>query len=320
MNLRKSNGFTLIELLVIISIMGILVALTLVAVQAARESARRVTCTNHLKQIGLATIAHQSAHRQFPTGGWGWGWQGDPDRGFGLLQTGGWPFGLLPFMEQDELRRRGSRQAPQEKRAEILIVAATPIPSFHCPSRRSATPYPFVNPLTNFFNIDRPDVLARTDYAANTGDVAQDAYGSGPPTLQQGDGPSYKWPVNTSTGICFRRSAVRVSEVRDGLSKTYFAGEKHLIHTQYETGVPFNDDQGLFVGYDRDTLRTTALTSPPRHDSESGDSDQCFGSAHGAGFHMVFCDGAVRLIEYEIDPEIHRRLGNRADGLSVSEF
>lgn len=320
MILFRRNGFTLVELLVVIGIVGVLVGLLMVAVQAARESARLTACKSNLNQIGLAAAAHHAAHRHFATGGWGWGWQGDPDRGFGARQPGGWTYGLLPFLEERELRGRGARQSEPQKRQAVLTVAATPLAIFHCPSRRSAVAYPFVDPRSIFFNIDRPDALARTDYAANTGDVAPELYGSGPESLAEGDGGGYRWPAGRSTGICFRRSTIRAAHIRDGLSTTYFAAEKHLKPEHYDSGAALNDDQGLFVGYDRDTLRVTALDSPPRHDGEPGGSDQVFGGAHTAVFQAVFCDGTVRVIGYDIDPEIHRRLGNRADGVAVAPF
>jgi prepilin-type N-terminal cleavage/methylation domain-containing protein len=93
-------GFTLVELLVVIAIIGVLVALLLPAVQAAREAARRSSCANNLRNLGLACHHHHDAHSFFPTNDWGTGWTGDPDQGFGKNQPGSWLFSVLPFIEQ----------------------------------------------------------------------------------------------------------------------------------------------------------------------------------------------------------------------------
>ena len=97
------GGFTLVELLVVIAIIGILIALLLPAVQAAREAARSLECRNHLRQLAMAALNHEQTHGHYPTGGWGYYWIGDPDRGFAEDQPGGWPFNLLPFLEQKDL-------------------------------------------------------------------------------------------------------------------------------------------------------------------------------------------------------------------------
>ena len=143
--MNRRRAFTLVELLVVIAIIGILVALLLPAIQAAREAARRNQCKNNLKQMALACLNHEATHGHLPTSGWGWRWQGDSNRGYGKDQPGGWPFNILPYIEQPAVRDlvRGISAADRAAfAAAMLQMVQTPIDVFNCPSRRALTLYP----------------------------------------------------------------------------------------------------------------------------------------------------------------------------------
>ena len=102
------SAFTLVELLVVITIIGVLVALLLPAVQAAREAARQTQCKNNVKQLALGCLGHENAIGRFPTNGWGTDWTGDPDFGTDWRQPGGWLFNVLPYIEQQPLHDMGA--------------------------------------------------------------------------------------------------------------------------------------------------------------------------------------------------------------------
>jgi prepilin-type N-terminal cleavage/methylation domain-containing protein/prepilin-type processing-associated H-X9-DG protein len=175
-------GFTLVELLVVITIIAILIALLLPAVQAAREAAPRLQCTNHLKQIGIACLTHESVHGFLPAGGWGDYWAGDPDRGFDKNQPGGWLYNILPYMEMQGLHDMGKNGDAKRgdfsaaKAAGIFQVVQTAVPHYCCPSRRSVRAYwsgnSHYNNLTNAgipVSTQRAARTGQTDYAANGG-------------------------------------------------------------------------------------------------------------------------------------------------------
>jgi prepilin-type processing-associated H-X9-DG protein len=315
--------------LVVITIIGILIALLLPAVQAAREAARRMQCTNNLKQIGLGCMNHESAHKIFPSAGWGWAWHGDPDRGYDHRQPGGWLFNILPYIEQESLHDLGKNKSL----AGRTRTAATPLTTWICPSRREGLAYP-VNPKYTMNNVN-PTVTGRTDYAGNVGGTNVSSIGGGPTSLVAGDAlTEADWlasfpggHIGTATGVILRRGKCDMASISDGTSNTYLAGEKYLNPDDYTSGQN-EDDQGWTTGYDTAVIRftdadgqndetTLSANMIPRPDTSGIINPYNFGSCHAAGFHMLFCDGSVRSISYSISEVTHLRLGSRNDGKPI---
>src|SRR5687767_3242749 len=149
--LKCRPAFTLVELLVVIAIIGVLVALLLPAVQAARESARRMQCQNNLKQFGLAFQNHHDVILHLPTNGYGFSWVGDPDSGFGIDQPGGWTFNILPYCEAKGIYEIAKGKTGQPKKEDLSRMVGTPVKFFNCPSRRPPAVYPITGlTATNF--------------------------------------------------------------------------------------------------------------------------------------------------------------------------
>lgn len=335
-------AFTLVELLVVITIIGILMALLLPAVNAARETARQLQCQNNLNQIGKACQNHITSKGSLPCGG-KYNYIGeaqlDDDGGKGSTekQVGGWIFNLLPFIEQDalyEMTRNGD--AARER------AAATPVKLFYCPSRRQAQGYPMTaSKPENMSN--SLTLYGKTDYAANGGNsqnIFKTAKTATPDSNEQ------------LSGVVRPMKPVSDKEIRDGSSFTILAGEKYLPPEQYETGSNPGDDSVWLVGWDVESIRFAPYFEPaspekplkperyknwetkkptcaensdntsrmPRPDTRgeglSGDTIN-FGAAHTAFLQVVMVDASVRPIKYAIAPEVFGCLCNRADDVGI---
>jgi prepilin-type N-terminal cleavage/methylation domain-containing protein len=324
------SAFTLVELLVVIAIIGILVALLLPAVQAAREAARRNQCLNNLKQLSLATLNHADVHKHFPTGGWGWEWVGDPDRGYGKEQTGGWIYNILPFFEEGNLRTIGSDGDPDTvtpgQKAAIVQVIKSPVSVINCPSRRESGTFPCLNNCDFFRNVDNPGTAGRSDYVINAGTGIVQI--RGPASLQHDI--IYPWPERQNkadfdllglTGISYVRSTVRIAQVTDGLSHTLMVSEKTIDPDQYNTGVEWGDNETWCTGFNDDNFRSSLL--PPLIDTpgvwgSNGQSGAYMGAAHPAVWNLALCDGGVRSVSYELAEEVLEFVCNRADGQVIN--
>jgi prepilin-type N-terminal cleavage/methylation domain-containing protein len=319
----RRAGFTLVELLVVIAIIGVLVALLLPAVQAARESARRMQCQNHLKQIGLAFHNHSDTYGHLPTGGWGWGWVGDPDEGAGIRQPGGWAFNILPYVEAKNIYDIGAGKVGQPKQADLARMVGTPVKFYNCPSRRKAGVYPITS--TSRRNFEPVAQGAKIDYAVNCGDQQWNEYNEGPPNLNTASPvppdqvpPGVASGPRTYTGISYACSRVRLAEITDGTSNTIMVGEKFLNPNGWLYGTDAADNENLYVGFNNDHFRSSGTNYfPPRPDNKSFPNLQVYGSAHASAFNVVLCDGSVRNITYTIAQLPFRQLGNKSDGQSI---
>jgi prepilin-type N-terminal cleavage/methylation domain-containing protein len=326
---RKLCGFTLVELLVVIAIIGILVALLLPAIQAARESARRTQCTNQLKQIGVAWLNHHDTMKHFPTGGWGWGWQGDPDRGYGERQPGGWVYNILTYMELGALRDMGKGLADPQKRIVLTDLSKIQPADFICPTKRKAEPTaPKNHWAPRNINFVVGQLAGKSDYATCSGNPPvpeADSSAEGPASFTVADSPLWTW-AKQHNGICSLRSRVKFKDITDGSSKTFMVGEKYQrpesyggVYASGSSTYDFGDNESMFSGYNRDQHRTTYKFLPPTQDRPGyDDGGYSFGSAHSSAFGMCFADGSVRRIGYDIDVEVYQWFGPVDDGNVVT--
>ena len=333
--MRRQKAFTLVELLVVIAIIGVLVALLLPAVQAAREAARRVQCTNNVRQLALASINHNDSHGFLPSGGWGWRWFADPNSGYGESQPGGWPYSLLAYIEAQNIRDIGAGVTnPSQLEPLMMTVAETPVASFTCPTRRPAVAYPYargeLGSMATNLSICKAGQcqVSRTDYCGNAGNI-HPVDPKFPANLNEWRG--YQWETadgsrSFQNGVIYQASEVELRRVVVGTSNTFLLGERSLNPDRYNDGLGGNDDQSLYVGFDYDTIGYTGEEDRNRTDSDVKAYQPFqdtpgltlyyyYGSAHPGGLNMSKCDGSVSFTSYDMDSLAWKEMGSRDEGL-----
>jgi prepilin-type N-terminal cleavage/methylation domain-containing protein/prepilin-type processing-associated H-X9-DG protein len=305
---RRRKAFTLVELLVVITIIGILISLLLPAVQAAREAARRMQCSNNLKQIGLALHNYHEALGSFSPG-----YISAPGTGPASNDTGpgwGWAATVLPFLEQGNMHSqiRFDKNITDPLNA---VVRVTTLPVFLCPS----------DPGEKTFNVSVANVtVGHCNYVGMFGapEISPD------PGFLSTD-PEYEM---VHRGMFCRNAAVRIAEVKDGTSNTIFLGERssklaYATWTGAVTGGQVPPRSPNPYGYDAEESPVLILghtgtieDSPPHTPNSHVNHVDDFWSDHPLGANFLFVDGSVQQINDTIDPAVWRALGTRAGGES----
>ena len=288
----RRKGFTLVELLVVIAIIGILIALLLPAVQAAREAARRMSCSNNLKQIGLALHMYHDTNKCLPPG-----WIAfDPSSGlphwFG--EPGwGWAARILPFMEQKAVYESLVHLDLPITDSNNAEARLTEIPTFLCPSDAGEGTFmlegggPYVG--SGSFS---PVELAVGNYLGVFGTL--DFHDVCPSGDCDGGGP-----------LIFRRP-VRFRDITDGLSQTLLVGERSR---KLAPGTWL----GMVTGGQHAPARIVGVaTYPPNSEVEEEQYFHNFSSRHPSGTHFLSADGSVKLIAETIDEKTYHGLCTRS--------
>jgi type II secretory pathway pseudopilin PulG len=329
-----------VELLVVIAIIGILVALLLPAIQAAREAARRAQCVNNLRQVGLATLNYESTKKSLPPGS-------------GYLRTspddfrGTWLIPIFQYMEEPAIDSQwdydeypDSVDTDNDGKSNIVTAAKVQIKTLICPSDPQSNE-PFLQNRRQGAGSHNPIVAQGLWYTGSMGSTIPDIcfyvpasapyskftcngchFGTikpGPPEVAgstsscSAANPFNPSNFNTCYGlICRRHIGTKLKQAVDGLSKTFLAGETLPAHWTWNcvfcdnfpvssTAIPLN------------TMESSAIND--FYEKTSG-----FKSMHPGGANFVMGDGSTHFIQEEIDFAVYGMLGNRRDGETITGF
>ena len=345
-HLKQAKGFTLVELLVVIAIIGILVALLLPAVQAAREAARRTQCINNLKQIGLACHNFESSEGAFPSAGGSVSEFLDSASQAGPLygyEYASWLFQVLPFMEEQVLVDLREGDGAGNVGFTDTLLTEQEVSAFSCPSRNGR------------FGILGADLYQFADYAgvmASHADPGWNGFewqaGLPPRSSSVGREDEVVWTgiiargghTNLNTKETWKFGRIGFGKIVDGSSNTILVAEKAVALDRYTIPVnnPFQwwEIRGYYSAADWPTMRMFGAKTDPSSNLEEvpvlGDAEERptnfnsagslkvekgFGSAHPGVILAVFGDASTRIISNDTDLLLLDSLGKRADGTTA---
>ncbi|MDR3109561.1 MAG: DUF1559 domain-containing protein, partial [Planctomycetaceae bacterium] len=311
----KFKAFTLVELLVVIAIIGVLIALLLPAVQAAREAARRMQCSNNLKQLGLAMHNYHDVHNALPAAWFGYDAQNRP----APLGNPGWSWGtaILPFAEQSNVQNNLVHYnlpitADENEQARKTVLKLFRCPSDSSPSNRTFTIEEFEEQHGHEHEESEGEEgefhemkFALANYIVNFGtfdsDEAEQFAEDNPHTIFKTD------------GVFYHNSCLNLAAITDGLSNTLFIGER-TSNVGLQTWVGMPPDDGCFP----------ALLVGSTNDAEGkplgkkNGSPHGFSSEHPGGANFTFGDGSVRFLSETLDVNLLKALSTRGGGESAS--
>jgi prepilin-type N-terminal cleavage/methylation domain-containing protein len=333
---RSRRAFTLVELLVVIAIIGILVALLLPAVQAAREAARRTQCLNRMKQIGLALLNHHDTKKLLPPGlsdenaiNWATKTSKGPNS---YAELGYIPY-ILPYMELGTIMDQMSLRVHWNDEPNYTFATTHPVLDFHCPSQDDFQ-NTFYQPPGSDASESRSALLShyhavmgarpksgQVTAALGFPDSTYTCF-MNPGKTACGDGNfSGGFGVSATNGVMYPASKTKLKDVTDGTSHTFCVGE-----LSWNAGPQRHWAVGGGSAGNLDTYTSKNIWWPLNtacRASTSGDqptfcpyanNDMSFGSNHRAGCHFLMCDGSVQFINEDITVDLLKALASRKSG------
>lgn len=338
---RGFPGFTLIELLVVIAIIGVLVGLLLPAVQVAREAARRMACTNTLKQLSNAVLQYESATKRLPHGGIDW--LGQP-----AAAGWSWMYHTLPYMEEMSLFERGAVQSSETledaapsapaswplrgRRLSNLLYSSVVGPSWlRCPSdgeKNYVSGAALTKTSTNYYSSGgplpcgayvSPCTAPYTTYASPWPGAPDCRYiRATNPRQRRGMFVQFNETVPATRERSFM---VRIKDISDGMSKTLMLGES--LPSEHRMQI---DNRNAFIAYGMCPTSTTIPinTFTPFNGpctAQTGNLTATnwgvsigFKSRHTSGANFAFGDGSVKFVQENLNMDVFQLMGHHADG------